>query len=86
MIIKSDDEELHDNLNVLSFSEAVETHMKERKFESYISAVVDLASELDLDDKAVTKLLSDTLRDKIRLEAEEDGQLFKRDKPMMVFE
>lgn len=86
MIIEQDSEELHEILNVLSFSEAVEKHMREGKFESYISAVVDLAGELDLDDKAVAKLISNTLRDKIRLEAEEDGHMFKQEKPMMTFD
>ena len=86
MIIKQDEEILHDELTVLSFSEAVENHMRDGKFETYLSCIVDLASELDIDDKQVVKLISNTLRDKIRLEAEADGLLFKQETPMMTFE
>ena len=56
MIIKQDEEILHDELTVLSFSEAVENHMRDGKFETYLSCIVDLASELDIDDKQVVKL------------------------------
>lgn len=80
-----DNEELYDTLNVISFSEAVEYKLRERKFENYISAVAELASELDLDDKEVVKLISPALRDKIRLEAEEAGLVYRDSKPMMTF-
>lgn len=86
MIISSGQEDLHEALNTISFSEAVERHLREHKFESYLSAIVDLANELDLDEKAIAKLLSDTLKEKIRLEAEEDGLMFRKEKPAFVFE
>lgn len=80
-----DNQALHDALNVVSFSEAVEHRHREMKFETYISAVVDLASELDIDDKDVPKLLSPSLIEKLRLEAEEEGHIRKECHPMMTF-
>lgn len=86
MIVPSDQEALHEALNTISFSEAVEHHLRKHKFESYLSAIVDLSSELDLDEKQVAKLLSDTLKEKIRIEAEEDGMMFRKEKPAFTFE
>lgn len=80
-----DNQELHDTLNVISFSEAVEYRLREKKLDSYLKAAVDLASELDLEDKDVAKLLSPALKDKIQLEAIEDGLMHKESTPMMTF-
>jgi len=80
-----DNEELHNLLAVISFSEAVEYKLREKKFENYITAAAELASELDLADKDVVKLISPALRDKIRIEGEENGLLYRDSKPMMTF-
>lgn len=85
MIIKEEQEQLFATLNIVSFSEAVEKHKQEEKFETYLAAILSLANELDLEEKDIVKLLSKTLIDKIKMEAIEDGLMFKEESPMYSF-
>jgi hypothetical protein len=73
-------------LNQISFSEAVERFMIDEKAESYIQAVVQVMEEFDLEEKAVAKLLSVSLKDKLELEAIENGNLKRTSSPMLTFE
>lgn len=85
MIIKPDQEELFDVLNVVSFSEAVERHYIDNKIPMYSTAILDMMEEMDIEEKDVVKLISSTLKEKLRIESEEEGLLFKDDEPMMTF-
>lgn len=86
MIVKDGVDKVEKTLNVRSFSESVERHMREMKFDSYLTAIVSLCNELDVEFKDVAKLMSPALRDKVELEAAEGGMLKTNSKTMMKFE
>lgn len=85
-MIVNEIDEVEKKLNVRSFSESVERHMREKKFDSYLTTIVSLCNELDLEFKDVNKLMSPALKDKVELEAAEGGMLKVSNKTMMRFE
>ena len=86
MLIKPEQEALHDTINIISFSEAVEKAFAAKEFDSYIGAILHIADEMDLDEKQITKLISANLKEKLRIESEEEGLLFRSESPMFTFE
>lgn len=85
-MIVNETDEVEKKLNVRSFSESVERHMRERKFDSYLTTIVSLCNELDLEFKEINKLLSPALKDKIEVEAAEGGMMKVATKSLMKFE
>lgn len=68
---------LLENLNVVSFSEAIERKYIQDKSESYLTTIVRFCEENTVDFESIVKYISPSLRDKIKLDAEEKGWLKK---------
>ena len=81
---QSQNEQLESILDIVSFSEAIEDYVNDNGG-SYISAVLELASELDISDEEVPKLISKSLKDKLELEGIEEGFLRRTSNPMFLF-
>lgn len=71
-----------ENLNVISFSEEIEHKYIADRSESYLSTIVKWCEENTIDYEDITKYISPSLKEKIKLDGEEKGWLRRTSIPM----
>ena len=81
-----EDEELSGHLNVVSFSETIEHTVFRGEAEGYLNAIVKFCEQHNLDFSEVTKFISPSLKEKIELEASNDGMMAKKFKQVWHFD
>lgn len=73
-----DNTELNSTLNCVSFSEEIEFNVLNKVADGYMSAIINFCEEHEFEYSDVVKYISPSLKDKIRLEAEESGLTKRR--------
>jgi hypothetical protein len=81
-----EDEELNKELNCISFSEEIEFSVVNKLSDGYMTAIVKFCEEHGFDYSDIIKFISPSLKEKIQLEAEEQGLVKRKNKPAWIFE
>lgn len=81
----SEPKELEDTIDKINVVEEIEKIALEKKID-YISAALELAQQLDWDPAWIAPYITGSLKEKIRVEGEEQGLLKKTSRPQVLFE
>jgi len=71
-----------ENLNIISFSDEIEHKYIRDRSDSYLTTIVKWCEENVIDFEDVTKYISPSLKEKIKLDGEEKGWLRRSSIPM----
>lgn len=85
IILAVEDEELAKELNCISFSEEIELAVLNNQSDGYMSAIIKFCDSHGFDYIDILKFISPSLKEKIQLEAEEQGLIKKTVKPAWEF-
>lgn len=76
-----EDEELISTLNCISFSEEIEFSVANRSADGYMDSIIKFCEEHSFDYLEIAKFISPSLKEKIKLEAEDLGMVKKSQRP-----
>lgn len=82
---KLDEDDIKKHLNVISFSEEIERIVKYEKTEGYMEAIVHFCSKNGLEVEEIVKFVSESLKQKLAIEAQEAGLIRASSKPAWTF-
>jgi hypothetical protein len=80
-----ENEELSNELNCVSFSEEIEFTVVDKKADGYMDAIIKFCDSHGFDFSDILKYISPALKEKIQLEAEQNGLLKKNSKTTWDF-
>lgn len=77
MIVPQIDNELSSELNCISFSEEIEFAVLEKRADGYMHAIIQFCEDHGFEYSEILKFISPSLKEKIQLEAEDQGLVKK---------